>query len=215
MAFDTALRKSWRAAPAVSTLVAAAVLVWLAGLMTQWSSAMVVHAAFLPERLEGFPGDEFWVPAWLTPISTLFVHAGFIHLALSLVALFVFGRAIETAVGSIGFLLLYLAGALVAAATFFWVHPTGLYWVGAGGGIGALLGAYAMLFGRSRAPTRAGMGRWSYTLWLCVGWTLLVLLVTFAYADWWAIYYAAATIASFVIGLPLGRLLLLYRYRKA
>lgn len=215
MAAGKALRRSWRAAPATATLVAATTIAWLIGVATQWSSALVPHAAFLPERLLGPLGDEWLVPAWLTPLTTLFVHAGFLHLAFNMIALLVFGRAVESAVGSVGLLLLYIVGALVAAGAFFVVHPPLLAWVGSGGGVGAVLGAHAILFGPNRAPSKARHARWAHALWLCVGWTLLSLLVIYAYAAIWAVYYAVAYIASFAVGLPLGRLLLLFRYRKA
>lgn len=209
------MRRSWRTAPATWTIAAIAALLWLLAIPAQWSSALIEHASFLPERLMGLPGDDMLVPAWLTPLTTLFVHAGLIHLSLNLVVLVSFGRAVEPAVGAVGFILLYVAGALAAAGAFFFVHPPGLLWVGAGGGVGAVLGAYAILFGRSRAASKARMARWTYALWLCVGWTLLSLLVTVVFAHIFAVYYAAAYVASFVVGLLLGRLLLLFRYRKA
>lgn len=215
MAAGPALRRSWQAAPATMTLVAVTALVWVLALAAQWSGAMVLHASFLPERLMGLPGDDLLIPPWLTPLTTLFVHAGFLHLALNLIALVLFGRAVEPAAGTVGLLLLYVVGAFTAAGAYYLVHPIALPWIGAGGGVGAVLGAYAMLFGRNRVKSKARSARWAYALWLCVGWTLLSLLVTVAFADAWAIYYAVSTIASFAVGMPLGRLLLLFRYRKA
>lgn len=213
----TALSKGWRTAPATWTLAAITFLVWLAALAVQWSGALILQASFLPERLFAAPDPDLFVPVWLTPLTTLFVHAGFIHLALNLVALIAFGRAVEPAAGSLGIILLYVVGAIVAAAAFFLVHPVeiGLRWVGAGGGVGALLGAYAGLFARSRVRSKARLARWAYALWLCVGWTLLSLLVIVPYAGFFVIYYPAAYVAAFAAGLLLGPLMLLFRYRKA
>ena len=217
MAGGTALRRSWHAAPATWSLAALTALVWLVAFSFQRSDVLIQQASFLPQRLGATPDAGLVVPAWLTPLTTLFVHDGFAHLALNLLALIAYGRAVEPAAGSVGFLILYLAGAVAAAAAFFLVHPIeiGLYWAGAGGGVGALLGAYAILFGSSRGPPKAGLARWTYALWLCVGWTLLSMLVMLPSAGFFVIYYPAALVASFAAGLLLGRPLLLFRYRKA
>jgi membrane associated rhomboid family serine protease len=216
MAAGGALRATYRSAPATTIFVLVTVFAWLFAVATQWAGALVTHAAFLSERLTGVADENYLVPAWLTPLTTLFVHAGFLHLGLNMLALALFGRVVEPAVGAAGLLLLYIVGAMVAVAAFFLVHPLGMPWIGSGGGVGAVMGAYAILFGRARGQAKGGrMGRWSYILWLCVGWTVLSLLVTVLFAAGWAIYYAFAIIASYAVGVLLGRLLLLFRYRKA
>ena len=175
-----------------------------------------MHAAFLPERIDGLPGDNLLVPSWATPFSTLIAHAGFLHLGLNMLALIVFGRAVEPAVGWFGLLFLYLAGACAAAAGFYFVHPDQVPWVGAGGAVGALLGAQAMLFGRHRAPPgKRRLGVWTYALWLCAGWTVLSLLVVFSFMARYAVYYATPYLAGFAAGGLLAKPLLLLHYRNA
>lgn len=217
MARASALRKSWRGAPVTCSLAALTALAWLVASSFNWTSVLIHQAGFLPEQLHAAPDANAFIPAWLTPLTTLFVHAGIVHLGLNVLALIAFGRAVEPAVGSVGLLVLYLAGAIVAAAAFFLVHPVeiGLRWVGAGGGVGALLGAYAILFGGRRGRPWARLARWTYALWLCVGWTLLSMLVVVPAGGFLVVYYAAALVASFATGLLLGRPLLLFRYRKA
>src|SRR5687768_3548559 len=200
MAAAGALRATWRSAPVTMSLLLVTTFAWLFAVATQWAGALVTHAAFLPERLTGLLDANYLVPVGLTPFTTLFVHAGFLHLALNMLVLILFGRIVEPAVGSLGLFLLYLAGAAAAAAGFYLIHPFGFPWVGAGGGVGAVIGAYAMLFGRTRAAGKGRMARWSYMLWLCVGWTLLSLLITVLFAAGWAVYYAAAAAASYVAG---------------
>jgi membrane associated rhomboid family serine protease len=217
VAGGTAWRKSWHAAPATWSLAALTALVWLVAFSFQRSDVLIHQASFLPQQLGATPDAGVVVPAWLTPITTLFVHDGFAQLALNLLALIAYGRAVEPAVGTVGFLILYLAGAIAAAAAFYLVHPVeiGLYWAGAGGGVGALLGAYAVLFGSTRVRPKARLARWTYALWLCLGWTLLSMLVMTPSAGIFVIYYPAALVASFAAGLLLGRPLLLFRYRGA
>jgi membrane associated rhomboid family serine protease len=215
VAVGPALRKSWQAAPATLSIALLTALAWLAASSLNRMGDLIHQASFLPEQLGVTPDAGVIVPAWLTPLATLFVHAGFAHLALNLLALIVYGRAVEPAVGSFGLLILYVAGAIAAAALFFLVHSVGLRWAGAGGGVGALLGAYAILFGSGRTRSKARLVRWSYALWLCMGWTMLSMLVMVPAAGFFVIYYPAALVGSFAAGLLLARPLLLFRYRKA
>lgn len=78
---------------------------------------------------------------WWRLVTSLFLHAGILHLAGNLVSLYVVGPLVERLVGSAGFTLLYLvagvAGNLVSLA---W-HPHGQITVGASGAIFGVLGA--------------------------------------------------------------------------
>lgn len=215
MAGVSPLRRLSGRAPVTLSIAAITMMVWIGALFAQWASALPTVAGFIPERLSAEPAGVLMVPFWLTPLTSLFVHAGFLHLALNVGALALFGRAIEPAVGGLGLVIVYVLGAIAAAAAFFFIHPPGLFWVGAGGGVGAVLGAYAILFGSGRSLSRIPMSRLAYGIWLCVGWTLLSILITYTYADYWAVFYAAPLLASFALGCPLGRLFLLFRYRKA
>ena len=85
--------------------------------------------------------------AWLTPFSSMFVHAGLVHLACNLLYLWVFGSEIESRLGHGRFLLFYLVCGLAAAASQIASDP-GSYvpMVGASGAISGLLGAYAISY---------------------------------------------------------------------
>ncbi|MBK7404603.1 MAG: rhomboid family intramembrane serine protease [Phycisphaerales bacterium] len=54
--------------------------------------------------------------AWWTYLTYAFLHAGFAHIAFNMLALWVFGPDVEDRLGRIGFLGLYLAGAVGAGA---------------------------------------------------------------------------------------------------
>jgi membrane associated rhomboid family serine protease len=84
---------------------------------------------------------------WLTPFSSMFVHAGLVHLASNLLYLWVFGSEIEDRLGHGRFLVFYLACGLAAAAIQIASDP-GSYvpMVGASGAISGLLGAYAISY---------------------------------------------------------------------
>ena len=95
--------------------------------------------------------------------------------------------------------------------------------VGASGAISAVLGAYAMLFGRNRVKVVSGrLAVWLNALWLMAAWVVLQMLVGIASAGAASrspaagmAIAAAAHIGGFIIGVMLANPLLLFRYRKA
>jgi membrane associated rhomboid family serine protease len=84
---------------------------------------------------------------WLTPFSSMFVHAGLVHLASNLLYLWVFGSELEGRLGHGRFLGFYLVCGLAAAAIQIASDP-GSYvpMVGASGAISGLLGAFAISY---------------------------------------------------------------------
>ena len=88
-----------------------------------------------------------WV---MLPVSCL-VHAGLVHGASNLVVLWLFGDALEDRLGHDRFLALYAVAAITSAAAVAWLRPTSSVAIlGATGSVGALVGAYLVLFPRSR-----------------------------------------------------------------
>jgi len=94
------------------------------------------------------PGPD---PIYLTLITSLFMHAGLIHLFGNMLFLWIFGDNVEHRLGHLRYLLFYLAAGVVAtlaqvAATPDSVIPT----LGASGAISGVLGAYLVLFPHNR-----------------------------------------------------------------
>lgn len=94
------------------------------------------------------------VPAafsWTSAFTSLFVHSGAVHAGSNALALWILGRSVEDRLGHARFLLLYVAGGLVAALAETWAHPASLTpVVGDGGAVAAVMAAYLALFRRSR-----------------------------------------------------------------
>ena len=88
--------------------------------------------------------------------------------------------------------------------------------IGASGAISAIVGAYALLFGRLRATKGvAGLSaEFTHVLWLAAGWIGIQLLIGYAGMGMGAIA-VAAHIGGFIAGLVFARPLLLWRYRNA
>jgi membrane associated rhomboid family serine protease len=83
-------------------------------------------------------------------LSSMFLHAGILHLVGNLAFLWVFGRAVEARLGHVLFLLLYLVTGVAAVATFMLLNQgNALPLVGASGAISGVLGAYVVFNRRS------------------------------------------------------------------
>jgi membrane associated rhomboid family serine protease len=81
-------------------------------------------------------------------VTAAFLHAGLLHLALNMVALFVLGPPLEAALGRVRFLALYLLSALGGSVAAYLLAPPNTLGVGASGAIFGLFGAYAVVVRR-------------------------------------------------------------------
>jgi membrane associated rhomboid family serine protease len=92
--------------------------------------------------------------AILPLLTSMFLHAGWMHLLGNMLFLWVFGGSVEEAVGHFQYLIFYFMGGLGAAIVhtiFNWGSsiPT----VGASGAISGVMGAFIVLFPRARVTT--------------------------------------------------------------
>ena len=93
-------------------------------------------------------------PAFLTIITSMFMHGGWLHIAFNMLFLWVFGNNVEDSMGRVRYAVFYLLGGIAAGLTQVLVSPesqTPL--VGASGAIAAVLGGYALLYPRARVLT--------------------------------------------------------------
>lgn len=87
----------------------------------------------------------------LTILSSMFVHAGFLHLLGNLLIFYLSGPFVEDVFGRPLFAGLYFAGGLVASLTYAARHPAdNAPLVGASGAIAAVMGAYLIRFFKSK-----------------------------------------------------------------
>jgi len=111
-------------------------------------------------------------PIQLTLLSSMFMHAGWLHLAGNMLFLWVFGDNVEHRAGATLFLIVYLGTGLVGSLALIWSDPTSpIPSLGASGAISGILGAYLVLFPRNRVtvfvfrfvtqvPALAAIGLW-------------------------------------------------------
>src|SRR5687767_11720690 len=140
-----------RAAPVTLAIAIPTAAAWLIAWMGGWQEAAVQGGGFIPARIGGEPVGPELVPALLTPFTSTLVHSGFAHLFFNLIILLFCGRSVERVLGGQGIVILYLIGACAAAAAQYAVDPAETVpMVGASGAISAILGAFALLFGRNK-----------------------------------------------------------------
>jgi len=99
-------------------------------------------------QLPQAPGPD---PIQLTLLSSMFMHAGWLHLGGNMLFLWIFGDNVEHRAGRIPYLLAYLAAGVVGSLTQIWSDPESpIPTLGASGAISGVLGAYLVLFPRNR-----------------------------------------------------------------
>ena len=88
-------------------------------------------------------------PTWWTPLTSMFMHGGWLHLIGNMWFLHIFGNNVEDSQGRGRFLLFYLLCGLAAGLTQTFLDPRGnIPMVGASGAIGGVMGAYIVLYPR-------------------------------------------------------------------
>lgn len=197
---------------AIVTVAVSAIAILFGGV--EW---VAVFGGFIPARMTNellIPGA---VPALLTPLTSAFLHGGWLHLFINMLMLVFVGTQVERVVGAPGLVFAYLAGALVAAASQFAVDPSSTTpMVGASGAISALFGLYALFFGRPKQVTRnQKINRWIHAAWLLATWVVLQWMAAMLAGGEGILLATPAHIGGFIAGMLLQRPLLLWRYRKA
>jgi membrane associated rhomboid family serine protease len=92
--------------------------------------------------------------AWLTLLTAMFMHGGWLHILGNMLFLYVFGNNVEDAMGRGAFVLFYLLGGLAASLTQFAIDTSSdVPNIGASGAIAGVLGGYVLLYPRARVLT--------------------------------------------------------------
>jgi membrane associated rhomboid family serine protease len=158
-----------------------------------------------PRSLRAEVDDQ---PAWLTLVTSMFLHGGFLHLLFNMLFLWVFGNNVEDAMHPLGFLCFYVAAGMAAGLAQVLVVPSATVpTVGASGAIAAVIGSYLFLYPRAKVFTLVFFPLFLWLpAWLVAGgWGLLQFLAT-----WQSVFAPAALeggvaymahFAGFAIGL--------------
>ena len=202
---------------ATNIIVALTALAWVLTALAGYSEQAAYALGFIPLRVTVPTVSIVAVPAFITPLTATLVHSGLVHLGFNLLMLVWCGSQVERVLGATGVIVLYLVGAYAAAAAQWGVDPTAsVPMVGASGAISAVMGAFALSFGRAKAFTsNLRVNRWINVFWLLIAWVVLQMMMAWLAGGQGYLLATPAHVGGFAAGLLLQRPLLLWRYRKA
>jgi membrane associated rhomboid family serine protease len=155
----------------------------------------------------GPPGPQ---PIYLTLLTSMFMHANWMHLGGNMLFLWVFGDNLEDRMGPARFILFYLLCGLAASAAQIVLNPDGrIPGIGASGAIAGVMGGYLLLYPHARIRTIGRFGIIFVPAWMMLGFWILTQILAGA-AQWGGkemggVAYAAH-LGGFIAGLLLVHL---------
>jgi membrane associated rhomboid family serine protease len=151
---DTAPRAARPAIVLLLIVANAAVFLYTITLPADALNELLLNYALIPARYThpamaraaGLDPNDFW-----PLITDAFLHGGWLHIIFNMWFLWIFGPAMEARFGRLGFLFLYLGGAVAASAVQVVTSPDTVAPVlGASGAIAAVIAAYAVIYPTER-----------------------------------------------------------------
>jgi membrane associated rhomboid family serine protease len=133
-------------------LIALNVLFFLVELIG--GDAFIETWEFVPSRFLANPGGDF-----LTIFTSMFMHAGWVHIGGNMLYLWIFGDNVEDRFGHLQYLVFYLICGIAATfAQLAFSIGSSVPNLGASGAIAGVLGAYLLLFPKRRVTVLLGNG---------------------------------------------------------
>ena len=155
----------------------------------------------IPIRLYAGP-----TPIYLTLLSSMFMHASWMHIGGNMLYLWIFGDNIEDRIGHVKFLVFYLiCGLAASAADILFKTDSVIPSLGASGAIAGVLGAYLVLFPKRQVKVLMARQIVNMPAFLVLGlWILLQIFsqISVAGAQSGGVAYMAH-IGGFVAGVAL------------
>lgn len=168
--------------------------------------AFIQKWAFVPSRFLANPITDF-----LTLFTSMFMHAGWLHLGGNMLYLWIFGDNVEDRFGHIMYLIFYLVCGLAATfAQLAFSVGSNIPNLGASGAIAGVLGSYILLFPQGRVNVLQGQRTIQVPALIVIGmWIVLQLfsgIGSISSADNGGVAYMAH-IGGFIAGFVLTFLL--------
>ena len=134
------------------TLIVICILIFLYQFsLTYAENTFIINSyGMKPQNLLLYPNFS----NYLTILSSMFLHGGFMHLIGNMLFLWIYGNNIEDAMGHIKFLFFYLFCGLAAALLQALVTPdSNIPMIGASGAVSGVLSAYLFLYPKAKVST--------------------------------------------------------------
>ncbi|HEY6120871.1 MAG TPA: rhomboid family intramembrane serine protease [Pyrinomonadaceae bacterium] len=128
----------------------------------------------VPRRLVANPAGDF-----PTIFTSMFMHAGWLHLLGNMLYLWIFGDNVEDAFGHVKFLIFYLLSGIAATfAQLIFSMDSNVPNLGASGAIAGVLGSYILLFPRGQVRVLMGRGVIPMPALVVIGFWIVLQLVS-------------------------------------
>ncbi|MBI4037764.1 rhomboid family intramembrane serine protease [Candidatus Curtissbacteria bacterium] len=113
------------------------------------SQLFVSQYALIPAQVTLF-NPNTWKPF----LTSMFLHAGFLHILSNMWFLWIFGDNVEAKIGHIKYFLFYIfCGVMASLAQYIFITDSVLPMIGASGAIAGVLGAYLKFFPKNSVDT--------------------------------------------------------------
>lgn len=148
------------------------------GLNSRVLQALTFEFGLVPRHalavLTGHSHDPL-ATAILPVFTSMFLHAGFLHVAGNMLFLWIFGDNVEDYLGHFPYLIFYLLSGLAAAVAHVLLNSNSrLPIIGASGAIAGVMGAYFILYPRARVLTWFFVFVLWVPAWLVLGYWFLL-----------------------------------------
>ena len=189
-------------------LISLCVLIFLTQLGTQsYKTGQLFYSyGLIPSVLMGhnqLPLDLYAIPAYITILTSMFMHGGFMHLIGNMLYMWIFADNIEDNLGPSKFLIFYfLAGVGAAMTQVLMDTHSQVPMVGASGAIGGVLGAYLINYPNARVLVLIPFGFFSQLLKIRALYVLVFWFILQFISSGGGVAYAAH-IGGFVSGMIL------------
>jgi len=123
--------------------------------------------------------------------TSMFLHAGFVHLLGNMLYLYIFGDNVEDNLGKIKYLIFYFAcGTAAMLAQTYSMPDLDVPSLGASGAIAGILAAYLILFPKNRVRV---LIIWPFTATVTAWFILGLWIATQLFSEWTSVYRHAAS----------------------
>lgn len=139
------------------------------------------------------PGLPF--PAWITLITSQFLHGGWLHIGGNMLFLWIFGNNVEDKLGHFKYLIFYLTcGVLAGLSQWYFSAYSTVPSLGASGAIAGVMGAYIIRFPTAEVLTLIPLGFFFWT----------VRIPAFFFLGFWFLQQALYSVASISVSTNVG-----------
>ncbi len=136
--------------------------------------AFISQWAFVPARFAAHPASEF-----VTVFSSMFMHAGWLHILGNMLYLWIFGDNVEDRLGHFRYLVFYLlCGVAATFAQYYFSLGSNVPNLGASGAIAGVLGAYIVMFPNEQVRVLMGRAIIQMSALVVIGFWILLQIIS-------------------------------------